>query len=90
MGTNCAPLIADLILICYQRDTKAFLSDDKQAVIFLISNSTSRYFDDLLKNDNPYLEGMVNRIYPLELQLNKANASCTESPFLDSVGPIVV
>ena len=33
--------------------------------------------------DNPYFEGMVNRIYPSELQLNKANTSDTEAPFLD-------
>ena len=32
--------------------------------------------------DNPYFEGMVNRIYPPELQLNKANISDTEAPFL--------
>ena len=28
---------------------------------------------------------MVHRIYPAELQLNKANASDTEAAFLDSV-----
>ena len=28
-------------------------------------------------------EGMVNRIYPPELQLSKANSSDTEAPFLD-------
>ena len=39
--------------------------------------------DDLLNIDNPYFEGMVNRIYPPELQLNKANTSDTEAPFLD-------
>ena len=33
--------------------------------------------------DNPYFEGMVNQIYPPELQLDKANASDTEAPFLD-------
>ena len=37
----------------------------------------------LLNIDNPYFEGMVNRIYPPELQLNKANTSDTEDPFLD-------
>ena len=37
---------------------------------------------DLLNIDNPYFEGMVNRIYPPELQLNKANTS-TEAPVLD-------
>ena len=46
-------------------------------------NSTSRYLDELLNINNPYLKGMVNQIYPSELQLNKANASDTESPFLD-------
>ena len=39
--------------------------------------------DDLLNIDNPYFEGMVNRIYPPELQLNKANTADTEAPFLD-------
>ena len=33
--------------------------------------------------DNPYFESMVNQIYPPELQLNKANISDTEAPFLD-------
>ena len=33
--------------------------------------------------DNPYFEGMVNQIYPPEQQLNKANISDTEAPFLD-------
>ena len=46
-------------------------------------NSTSRYLDDLLNIDNPYFEGMVNQIYPPELQLNKANTSDTEAPFMD-------
>ena len=43
----------------------------------------SRYLDGLLNIDNPYFEGMVNQIYPPELQLNKANVSDTEAPFLD-------
>ena len=59
------------------------LSDVKQAEIIEAFNSTSRYLDDLLNIDNPYFEGMVNRIYPPELQLNKANTADTEAPFLD-------
>ena len=42
--------------------------------------NTSRYLDDLLDIDKPYFEGMVNRIYLPELQLNKANTSDTEAP----------
>ena len=59
------------------------LSDVKQAEIIEAFKSTSRYLDDLLNIDNPYFEGMVNRIYPPELQLNKANTSDTEALFLD-------
>ena len=59
------------------------LSDVKQAEIIEAFKSTSRYLDDLLDIEKPYFEGMANRIYPPELQLNKANASDTEAPFLD-------
>ena len=83
MGTNCAPLVADLFLFCYERDFSTSLSDVKQAEIIEAFKSTSRYLDDLLNIDNPYFEGMVNRIYPPELQLNKANTADTEAPFLD-------
>ena len=83
MDTNCAPLVADLFLFCYERDFMTSLSDVKQAEIIEAFKSTFRYLDDLLNIDNPYFEGMVNRIYPPELQLNKANTSDTEAPFLD-------
>ena len=33
MGTNCAPLVADLVLFCYERDFMMYLFDDKQADI---------------------------------------------------------
>ena len=54
-----------------------------QADIIEAFNSTSRYLDDLLNINNIYFEQMVNRIYPAELQLNKANSSDTEAPILD-------
>ena len=83
MDTNCAPLVADLFLFCYERDFMTSLSDVKQAEFIEAFKSTPRYLDDLLNIDNPHFEGMVNRIYPPELQLNKANTSDTEAPFLD-------
>ena len=46
MGTNCAPLVADLFLLCYERDFMMSLSDDKQAYIIDALNTTSRHFDD--------------------------------------------
>ena len=83
MGTNCAPLVADLFLFCYERDFMLSLSDNNQADIIEAFSSTFRYLDDLLNIDNPYFEQMVGQIYPTELQLNKANSSGTEAPFLD-------
>ena len=59
------------------------LSSDNQAGVIKAFNSTFRYLVDLLNIDNPYFEGMVSQIYPSELQLNKANTSDTEAPFLD-------
>ena len=59
------------------------LSSDNQADVNKAFNSTSRYLDDLLNIGNPYFEGMVNQIYPPELQLNQANTSDTEASFFD-------
>ena len=52
--------------------------------LFKQFNSTSRYLGFLLNFDNPYFKGMVGRIYPPELQLNKAQASNNEAPFFGS------
>ena len=81
MGTNCAPLVADLFLFCYERDFIKSLSRENQADIIEAFNSTSRYLDDLLNIDNIYFDQMVDRIYPTELQLNRATSSDTETPF---------
>ena len=42
MGTNCAPLVADLFLFCYERDFMTSLSDVKQTEIIEAFKSTSR------------------------------------------------
>ena len=56
------------------------LDDISQAEAF---NSTSRYLWDLLDIENRYFEGMVNQIYPTELQLNTMNASNIEAHIMD-------
>ena len=81
METNCAPLVADLFLFYYKRDFMKSLLRENQADIIEAFNSTSRYLDDLLNIDNIYFDQMADRIYPTELQLNRANSSDTEAPF---------
>ena len=85
MGTHCAPFVADLFLFCYEIDFMLSLSNNNQTDIIEAFNSISRYLDDLLNIDNPYYEQMVGQIYPTELQLNNANSSDTEAPFLDLI-----
>ena len=51
MGTNCAPLVADLFLFCYERVFMLSISDNNQADDVEAFNSTSRYLDDLLNID---------------------------------------
>ena len=82
MGTNCALLVADLFCFCYERDFMKSLSRENQADIIEAFDSTSRYLDALLTIDNIYFDQMVDRIYPTELQLNRANSSNTEATFL--------
>ena len=49
MGTNCAPLVEDLFLFCYEGP----LSDNNQANVIEIITSTPRFIDDLLNINNP-------------------------------------
>ena len=75
MGTNCAPLVADLFLFCYERDFMMSLSDDKQADVINAFNTTSRYLDNILNINNVFFYNMVSQIYLSELQLNEAITS---------------
>ena len=95
MDTNCAPLVADVFLFCYERDFMMSLSDDKQADTIDAFNTTSRYLDDILNINNVYFYTMVSKVskwakirnrynqVPHMTHLNKANNSDTEAAFLD-------
>ena len=62
MRCNCAPLVAYLFLLCYERDFMLSLSDNNQAGVIITVNSTER----LLNIDYPYIKQMVDQIYPTE------------------------
>ena len=67
MGTNCAPLIADLCLYCYERDFMSDLQKSKRFDLIDMFNDTSRYLDDIFTIDNPEFEKHISDIY---IQLN--------------------
>ena len=59
MGSSCAPFVANVFLLCYERDFILSLSDNNQADVIEAFNSTSRYQDDLLNIDNSCFEQMI-------------------------------
>ena len=62
MGTNCAPLVADMFLFCYEKDFMKSLTKEKRYDMIDTFNSTSIYLDALLNVDNIHFEHMVHRI----------------------------
>ena len=58
MGTNCATLIADLFLYCYERHFMDNLAKSKQLDLINKFNRTSLYIDDILNINNPDLKNI--------------------------------
>ena len=81
MGTNCAPLVADLFLFCYERDFMKNLSSDNQADVIKTFNSTSRYLDDLLNNDIRILKEWSTKFIHLNCNLIKLILQIPRPPF---------
>ena len=73
MGTDCAPLIADLFLFSFEFDfmKKLIRTDFSVARKF---NKTFKYIDDLLTLQ---FEKSIPDIYPKELELKKTTESQT-------------
>ena len=75
IGTNCAPLIADLFLCCHESELMSDLHKSQRHDLKDMFNDISRYLDDIFTIDNPEFDKHIPDIYPAELQLNKANSS---------------
>jgi hypothetical protein len=54
MGTNCAPLLADLFLYSYESEFLQKLVKDKKIHEARAFNFTYRYIDDVLSINNHY------------------------------------
>ena len=82
MGTDCAPLLANLFLFYYEYKymKKLIKTNIIKARRF---NNTMRYIDDLLVLNNPSFEDAIKDIYPTELQLKKTTENVTALSYLD-------
>jgi hypothetical protein len=83
MGTNCAPLRADLFLYSYEADfIQGFLKKNEKKLARSF-NFTLRYIDDVLSLNNSRFGDFVDRIYPIELKVNDTTDSDRSAAYLD-------
>jgi hypothetical protein len=69
MGTNCAPLLADLFHYSYEADFIHGLLKKNKKKLARSFNFTFRYIDGGLLLNKTKPSDFVNRIYPIELEI---------------------
>jgi len=82
MGTNCAPLLANLYLFYHEYKFLQKLAKDK-SYHGRSFGLTFRYIDDLLSVNNKYFKDYVSSIYPDDLELKETTESSASCSFLD-------
>ena len=83
MGTNCAPLLADLFLYSYENE---FLDNRIKSGHRRLARSFNicyRYIDDLIVFNNKKFVDYLKEIYPSQLTVEKANKSDYLADYLD-------
>ena len=76
MGTDCAPLLANLFLFYYEYKYMKNLIKNN-IILAKKFNNTMRYIDDLLTLNNTQFDAAIQDIYPQELQLKKTTENAT-------------
>ena len=83
MGTNCAPLLADLFLYSYESEFLDSLVRSGHRRLARSFNLCYRYMDDLVVFSNKKFIDYLKEIYPSELNVEKANRLDDQANYLD-------
>jgi hypothetical protein len=85
MGTNCAPLSADLFLYSYEADFIQGIFKKNEKKLARSFNFTFRYIDILhvLSLNNTRFGDFVDRIYPIELEIKNTTYTDRSASYLD-------
>ena len=75
MGTNCAPLLADLFLYSYENEFLDNMIKSGHRRLARSFNLCYRYIDDLIVFNNKKFFYYLKEIYPSQLTVEKANKS---------------
>ena len=85
MGTNCAPLLADLFLYSYEADLIQRLLKKNEKKPSRSFNFTFRYIADVLSLNNSRFGDSVHRIYPIELEIKDNTDTDRSASYLDTL-----
>ena len=83
MGTNCAPLLADLFL--YSRESE-FLDEhlkQKRKQLAQSFNFSFRYIDDVLSLNNSRFGDFLHLIYPSQFEFKDTTDTVKSASYLD-------
>ena len=85
MGTNCAPLMADLFFYSYENEFLDKLVKEGKRKLARKFNLSYRYIDDLISFNNRRFKELISNIYPKELTISETTESTSVVSYLDLV-----
>ena len=85
MGTNRAPLLADLFLYSYENEFPDNMIKSGHRKLAKSFNLCYRYIDDLIVFNNKKLLDYLKEIYPSQLTVEKANKSDHLADYFDVI-----
>ena len=77
IGTDCAPLVADIFLYSYEAEFLQSLLSAGRKRLASQFNFTYGHIDDVLSFTNPDFENYLGKMYPLELEIKDTPESNT-------------
>ena len=83
IGTNCAPLLADLFLFSYENEFLDNMIKSGNRGLARSFNLCYRYMDDFIVFDNKKFLDYLKEIYSSQLTVEKANKSDHLADYLD-------
>ena len=83
MGTNCAPLLADIFLYSYEAEFIVFAKNWKGKKLASQFNFPYRNTNDVLSINNPDFDNYMGQMYPAELDIKDTTESNTSASYFD-------
>ena len=83
MGTNCAPLLADLFLYPYENEFLDKLIKKGKGKLARKFNLSYRYIDDLISFNNKRYKEFISDIYPKEPTISETTESTSGASYPD-------